>query len=127
MTNGVECPESSCLLSTHCVHQFASTSRARSGRKDLICRRIEIPTIDDLPFDLLHQNTIFVLQLLGTQAMVHTLQRARDLMREALRLIDEIDAAVHVGPHLDLALSRLEELLDESHHASLGHNRPADT
>jgi len=38
--------------------------------------------------------------------------QALNLMREALALLDEIEAPDAVGAHLDLAINRLQEWLD---------------
>jgi hypothetical protein len=37
--------------------------------------------------------------------------RALNLMKEALRLLDDAEAAADIGAHLDLAIHRLEESL----------------
>ncbi len=47
------------------------------------------------------------------------LGHALSLMKDALRLLDEADAAPDVGAHLDLAIHRLEEALGPTQHAVL--------
>lgn len=37
--------------------------------------------------------------------------RALNLMKEALRLLDDAEAAADIGAHLDLAIQRLQESL----------------
>jgi len=54
------------------------------------------------------------------------LSRALGLMKDALRLLDEAAAALHVGAHLDLAIHRLEDSIGSQSeiltikHAGLG-------
>jgi len=50
------------------------------------------------------------------------LGRALSLMKDALHLLDEAEAAPHVGAHLDLAIHRLEDALG-SQSLALGNQR----
>jgi hypothetical protein len=44
--------------------------------------------------------------------------RALNLMKEALRLLDDAKAAADIGAHLDLAIHRLRESLNFTVHGS---------
>lgn len=43
--------------------------------------------------------------------MIHTLQKVSALIQEALNLLDDAGAPADIGAHLDLGLSRIEDLL----------------
>jgi hypothetical protein len=45
------------------------------------------------------------------QKRVQRWTEALELMRQALKMLDESSAPSHVAPHLDLAINRLEEAI----------------
>jgi hypothetical protein len=51
-------------------------------------------------------------------------QSALALMEEALELLDRTDYTLEIGPHLDLAICRLRQSLDE--HAVAASRSPPD-